>query len=120
MFRSLFRPTNVYLDIFDAQNPLGHAVLERRQELMVQGQLRWTAAAEALVILKTFSDRARDHEDVMNLIAVGGSKLDMAYIEKWVRELDRSIGSDEVSERLEHARREAERRVGPNAPQRRR
>jgi hypothetical protein len=44
----------------------------------------------------------------------------MAYIEKWVRELDRSIGGNEVSERLDRARREAARRVGPDAPQRRR
>jgi hypothetical protein len=36
VFRSLFRPTNVFVDIFDAQNPLGEAILERRQEVHVE------------------------------------------------------------------------------------
>jgi len=120
VFRSLFLPTNVFVDVFDAGTPLGEAILERRQEVEVQGKRRWTAAAEDLAVLKAFSDRARDHEDLMKLIAVGGDKLDMPYIEKWARELDRSIGGDEVSERLQRARHEASRRVPPNAPQRRR
>ena len=44
----------------------------------------------------------------------------MPYIEKWARDLDRSIGGDEVTERLTRAKHEAARRVPPNAPQRRR
>ena len=111
VFRSLFRPTSVFVDIFDAQNPLGEAVLKRRREVEVQGRIRWTAAAEDLAVLKAFSDRARDHEDLMKLIAVGGRKLDMPYIENWARELDRSLGGDEVTERLKRARNEAARRV---------
>jgi hypothetical protein len=59
VFRSLFRPTNVFVDIFDAQNPLGEAILERRREVHVEGRICWTAAAEDLVVLKAFSDRAR-------------------------------------------------------------
>lgn len=111
VFRSLFRPTSVFVDIFDAENPLGEAILKRRREVQVQGRIRWTAAAEDLVVLKAFSDRARDHEDLMKLIAVGGPKLDMRYIEDWARELDRSMGGDEVTERLKHAQHEAARRV---------
>lgn len=110
VFRSLFRPTNVFVDIFDAQNPLGEAILERRREVQVQGRKRWTAAAEDLAVLKAFSDRARDFEDLMKLIAVGSRKLDMPYIEKWARELDRSMGGDEVTERLHRAQREAAQR----------
>lgn len=110
MFRSLFRPTNVFVDIFDAENPLGEAILKRRREVHVQGRIRWTAAAEDIAVLKAFSDRARDHEDLMKLIAVGGRTLDMPYIENWARELDRSMGGDEVTERLKHARHEAARR----------
>lgn len=111
VFRSLFRPTSVFVDIFDAENPLGEAILKRRREVQVQGRTRWTAAAEDLAVLKAFSDRPRDHEDLMKLIAVGGRKLDMPYIENWARELDRSIGGDEVTERLKRARNEAARRV---------
>jgi predicted nucleotidyltransferase len=120
VFRSLFRTTNVFVDIFDAQNPLGEAILDRRQQVKVQGKIRWTAAVEDIAVLKAFADRARDHEDLTKLIAIGGNKLDMAYIETWARELDRSIGGDDVTERLKRARHEAARRVPPNAPQRRR
>jgi hypothetical protein len=70
-----------------------------------------TAAAEDIVVLKAFSDRARDHEDLMKLIAVGGRKLDMPYIENWARELDRGMGGDEVTERLKRARSEAAQRT---------
>ncbi|TMQ22938.1 MAG: hypothetical protein E6J90_11565, partial [Deltaproteobacteria bacterium] len=112
VFRSLFRPTNVFVDIFDADNPLGEAILERRREVHVQGRTRWTAAAEDLIVLKAFSDRARDHEDVTKLIAVSGPKLDMTYIENWARELDRSIGGDEVTERLKRAQHDARRTRG--------
>jgi predicted nucleotidyltransferase len=118
VFRSLFRPTSVFVDIFDAQNPLGEAILKRRREVQVQGRIRWTAAAEDLAVLKAFSDRARDHEDLMKLIAVGGRKLDMTYIENWARELDRSIGGDEVTERLKRARHEAARRVSASTRRR--
>jgi predicted nucleotidyltransferase len=111
VFRSLFRPTSVFVDIFDAENPLGEAILNRRREVQVQGRICWTAAAEDLAVLKAFSDRPRDHEDLMKLIAVGGRKLDMPYIENWARELDRSIGGDEVTERLQRARRDAARRT---------
>jgi len=118
VFRSLFRPTSVFVDIFDAENPLGEAILKRRREVYVQGRARWTAAAEDIAVLKAFSDRPRDYEDLMKLIAVGGRKLDMAYIEKWARDLDLSMGGDEVTERLKRARDEASRRVRPGTRRR--
>ena len=69
--------------MFDAQNPLGETILERRKKVQVEGGTRWMASAEDIVLLKAFSDRARDHEDLMKLVAVGGSKLDLPYIEQW-------------------------------------
>jgi hypothetical protein len=49
-------------------------------------------------------------DDLVKLVAIG-EQLDMAYIEGWVRDLDRSIGGDEVSERLRRARAEAAKRT---------
>lgn len=111
VFRSLFRPTNVFVDVFDADNPIGEAILSRRREVKAEGKVRWTAAPEELVILKAFSDRPRDFEDLMKLIAVREAHLDMDYVERWARDLDRSIGGDEVSERLRKAKANA-----PKAP----
>lgn len=52
VFRSLFRPFDVFVDIFAADNPIGEAILERRCEIEAEGKVRWTAAPEELVILK--------------------------------------------------------------------
>lgn len=111
VFRSLYRPTNVFVDIFDAQNPLGEALLDRRLQIQAEGRLRWSAAVEDLVLLKVFSDRPRDFEDLTKLIAIGAAKMDMTYIERWTHALDESIGCDEVSERLQRAKAEAARRI---------
>ena len=111
MFRSLFRPTRTFLDIFDAGTPLGEAILDRRREAMVIDRKMWTISPEDLALLKAFSDRERDFGDLTKLLGVLGKSLDIAYIEGWARELDRSIGGDEVSERLRRAREEASKRV---------
>lgn len=71
----------------------------------------WTISPEDLALLKAFSDRERDFGDLTKLLGVLGKSLDIAYIEGWARELDRSIGGDEVSERLRRAREEASKRV---------
>lgn len=111
VFRSLHRPTKVFVDVFDAGNPLGEAILTRRKKMTFQGKVRWFASAEEIVLLKAFADRTRDFEDLTKLLAVGKGKLDLDYIETWVRELDRSIGGDEVGERLRKAAQEADRRA---------
>ncbi|MFO0591945.1 MAG: DUF6036 family nucleotidyltransferase [Polyangiaceae bacterium] len=111
VFRSLYRPTNVFVDIFDAQNPLGDAILDRRKKMTFEGKVRWVAAAEDLALLKVFSDRTRDFEDLTKLISVSRGTLNMEYIENWVRDLDKSIGGDDVSDRLRRAREEADKRA---------
>ncbi|HEX8111829.1 MAG TPA: DUF5131 family protein [Kofleriaceae bacterium] len=89
VFRSLFRPTSVFVDIFDAENPLGEAILNRRREVQVQGRIRWTAAAEDLAVLKAFSDRARDLFCLgWNVIVGGESGAGARPLDKqWVRSL---------------------------------
>jgi hypothetical protein len=109
VFRSLFRPTNVFVDVFDADNPLGEAILARRRRVIADGKARWAAAPEELVLLKAFSDRPRDFDDLTTLVAVCRD-LDATHVDRWVRELDRSIGGDEVSERLRRAREAAAKR----------
>jgi hypothetical protein len=111
MFRSLIRPTRTFLDIFDAGTPLGEAILDRRRDATVIDRKMSTISPEDLALLKAFSDRERDFSDLTKLIGVLGKTLDITYIESWARELDRSIGGDDVSERLRRARAEAAKRV---------
>jgi hypothetical protein len=106
----------VFVDIFSSVGPLGQAILDRRKRVELEGHPLWIISPEDLALLKAFSDRERDFEDLVNLTAVVGSKLDVDYVRRWAKQLDVSIGGDEVSERVDRAIAEATR---TGAPQRR-
>jgi hypothetical protein len=93
----------VFVDIFSAVGPLGEAILGRRKSIGVAGRSLWFIAPEELAVLKAFSERPRDFEDLVNLSAVVGSRLDVAYIREWAKQLDESIGGNDVTERVERA-----------------
>lgn len=109
VFRSRAASSGTFLDIFDATGPLGEKILERRKQFPVEGRSLWFIAPEELALLKAFSDRERDFEDLVALFKHLGKKLDRAYIDQWAHALDESIGGDEVSQRIERARRLASR-----------
>jgi hypothetical protein len=109
VFRSRSRG-GVFLDLFAAAGPLGEAILDRRRSSSIEGRTVWTISAEDLVTLKVFSDRERDQEDVVKLIALVGSKLDARYVTEWARRLDESLGGNDVSERWQQALDKAARR----------
>jgi hypothetical protein len=102
VFRSRSRG-RVFVDIFSAVGPLGEAILDRRKRVEVAGRSLWFVAPEELAVLKAYSERPRDFEDLVNLSAVVGAKLDVPYIRQWARQLDESIGGSDVSERVERA-----------------
>jgi hypothetical protein len=107
VFRSKAEDSGVFVDIFDAVGPLGEAILTHRQRCRVADVELWYARAEELAALKAYSDRPRDFEDLVALLA--HAHLDLEVLASWARRLDASIGSNEVSERVaratEHARR---------------
>lgn len=106
VFRSKDESTGVFVDIFDAVGPLGEAILSHR----VEGQLAhvhvWLARADELAVLKVYSDRRRDFDDLVALLKHADVSTD--YLQEWAKRLDNSIGSDEVSARLASALREAQ------------
>jgi hypothetical protein len=93
----------VFVDLFDSAGPLGEAILANRKQATVGGQSLWFVAATELAALKAFSDRARDFDDLVALLA--GDAVDEAALDEWAQQLDSSIGSDEVSIRVASARR---------------
>ena len=103
VFRSRSRNDGIFLDIFSAVGPLGQAILDRRRRVTLEGRDVWLISPEDLILLKAFSERERDFEDLVTLYRHSGSKLDKPYIEKWASSLDESIGSDEVTERIKRA-----------------
>jgi len=100
----------VFVDIFDAVGPLGEQLLNRRHQIKVFDTKLWVTAPEELFLLKAFSDRPRDFEDLVGLASIPKLKLDIGYIESWAGQLDQSIGSDEVTERVRRALAQARRR----------
>ena len=110
VFRSRSRNDGIFLDIFSAVGPLGQAILDRRRRITLEGRDVWLISPEDLILLKAFSERERDFEDLITLYRHSGSKLDTAYIQKWAKSLDESIGSDEVTERIKRAQQQAQRR----------
>jgi hypothetical protein len=93
----------VFVDIFDAVGPLGDQILTRRRELTVFQHTLWVTTPEDLFLLKAFSDRARDFEDLVALARQPRARLDLDYIDDWSKRLDQSIGGDEVGERVRRA-----------------
>jgi hypothetical protein len=94
----------VFLDIFPAVGLLGEAVVQRRRKARIAGRALWVVAPEELAALKAFSDRPRDFLDLVKLVNRAKVEVDLRSIEQWARELDASIGTDEVSERVHRAR----------------
>ena len=100
-------PGGVFLDLFNATGPLGDAVLARRRPILLGERRVSCIAPEELAVLKAFSDRPRDYEDLVALISVLGGLLDLNHVRDWARRLDEGIGTPEVTERLAKAIRES-------------
>jgi predicted nucleotidyltransferase len=111
VFRSRATKSGTFLDIFDAVGPLGDQILSRRRRAVLAGRSLWLVAPEDLVLLKAFSERARDFEDLVALFRHAGRAIEDPYVDHWAHQLDVSIGGDDVSERIRQARRLAKRAV---------
>ena len=91
--------------MFNAVGPLGKSILDRRKQARLGEHDTWLASAEDVAVLKAFSDRPRDLDDLVALLQV--TPLDLNYVSQWAERLDASIESNEVSERLRSARAKA-------------
>lgn len=106
VFRSRHAVTGVFVDMFNAVGPLGESVLARRKRAELGGHETWLASVEDLAVLKAFSDRPRDLDDLIALLRV--SSVDLVYVQEWAAKLDASIESNEVSERVALALRQSQ------------
>lgn len=106
VFRSR-SPDGVFLDLFNATGPLGEAILAGRRAVRLADRSIWYVAPEELAVLKAFSDRPRDHEDLAALMAVMADRLDLDRVRRWARRIDAELGAGEVMERLQRAQQAA-------------
>lgn len=107
VFRAQHQVTGVFVDLFNAVGPLGEAILDRRTSAVVAGHTTWLASAEDIAVLKAFSDRPRDFDDLVELLRI--PSLDVEYVSRWAAKLDASIETNEVSERVKLALRASKR-----------
>jgi hypothetical protein len=103
VFRSRHRGAGLFLDIFNAVGELGDAILDHCTPVQLATLSVATARAEEIAVLKVFSDRPRDTDDLRRLLTASLGSFDLAYVRKWAVALDASLRSDEVSKRLDDA-----------------
>ena len=72
--------------------PFSATEFQRRQRAVLLGTPGFIATAEDTIVAKLEWAKAggseRQLRDVRSILAVSGGQLDLAYIERWVRELD--------------------------------
>lgn len=70
-----------------SDDPHDTARFERRERVRVLDREAFMATAEDMIITKlrwaTRANRAKDRDDVRNIIAVRGAELDWTYVERW-------------------------------------
>jgi hypothetical protein len=72
----------------------------RRERVHVLGRVAFVASAEDMVVTKLRwtleAQRAKDREDIRNILAVRAPDLDWAYVERWAREHGTATLLDEI------------------------
>ncbi len=74
------------------ERPFSRTEFARRQRADLLGRSTWVASPEDMIVAKldwaTATDSDRQLSDVAAMVAVGQGALDIAYIERWVADLD--------------------------------
>ncbi len=66
-----------------SQDPHDQERFARRREENLFGRKVWLLSPEDVVVSKLRWARSKDEDDIRNVLAVQGGKLDTGYIEKW-------------------------------------
>ncbi|NOY65696.1 MAG: nucleotidyl transferase AbiEii/AbiGii toxin family protein [Nitrospirae bacterium] len=92
----LDEPTGIRVDFIFSYTPYEQQAISRALKVNILNQNVCFASAEDVIIHKIFAGRARDLEDVKNII-IKNPGLDIEYIKRWLREFDIAIGADFIS-----------------------
>ena len=66
------------------------------------------ATAEDLIVHKLFAGRPRDWEDAVGVARRGGARIDWAYIARWAAEFAAVPGREDLPDRVQALRRDAD------------
>jgi hypothetical protein len=78
---------SVAIDLILASTDLEDSAWRRRRRRKIFGRMVFVPSPEDMILLKIIPGRPRDIEDVRNIVASTGNKLDRAYIRKWAERL---------------------------------
>jgi predicted nucleotidyltransferase len=95
--RNMVLPTidnksGIRVDFIFSFSPYEKQAIERAKNIKLGKSIVRFASLEDVVIHKVIAGRARDLEDVKTIL-LKNPKYDRVYIEKWLKEFDKSMGS---------------------------
>jgi hypothetical protein len=91
--------TGIRVDLIFSFTPYEKQAIERAKPVYFDDTAVMFSSVEDLIIHKIFAGRPRDFEDAA-AVMLKNPDFDVDYIEKWLKELDHSMDSDEFSNRF--------------------
>jgi predicted nucleotidyltransferase len=84
------KKSGIRVDFIFSFSPFERQAIERARDIKLGRSLVRFASLEDVVIHKIIAGRARDLEDVKSIL-LKNPKYDRAYIEKWLKQFDKSL-----------------------------
>jgi predicted nucleotidyltransferase len=86
------KKSGIRVDFIFSFSPFERQAIERAKDIKLGRSTVRFASLEDVVIHKVIAGRARDLEDVKSIL-LKNPKHDLVYMEKWLKEFDKSLGS---------------------------
>jgi len=87
---ALDEKSGIRVDFIFSFSPYERQAIERAKDIKMGRSLVRFASLEDVVIHKVIAGRARDLEDIKSIL-LKNQKYDLDYIEKWLKEFDKSL-----------------------------
>lgn len=82
--------SEIRVDLIFSFTPYEQQAIERTRKIKIENTFVYFASPEDVIIHKIFAGRARDIEDVKNII-LKNPEIDIGYIKKWLSEFDKTV-----------------------------
>lgn len=93
--------SRIRVDFIFSFTPYERQAIERANRVLMEGYSVNFASREDLIIHKMIAARAVDLEDVRNILAKSGQRIDLAYITQWLSEFSTLPGHEQAKEDFE-------------------
>lgn len=80
-------PNTVVVDLIRVDSSWSAVMMSRRIKATLLGASIYICSAEDIILLKLFSAREKDKEDIRTLVQIRKALLDLNYLEEWASKL---------------------------------